>query len=96
MPYDILNQTRKHLLRTSEEQQMEAYEFYATPENGIIKIPEQYRSKITAGVKVILLNSMAFKTANAVVSTSKKSDMVLSPTLNTNGWRFDREEANAR
>jgi len=52
MPYDILNQTRKHLLRTSEVQQMEAYEFYATPENGIIKIPEQYRSRITAGVNV--------------------------------------------
>ena len=75
---------------------MEAYEFYATPENGIITIPEQYRSKITAGVKVILLNRMSVETVNAVANTSKKSDLALSPTLNTNGWKFDREEANAR
>ena len=33
---------------------MQSYEFYAVPENGVITIPEQYRNKIKAGVKVIL------------------------------------------
>ena len=75
---------------------MEAYEFYATPENGTIKIPEQFRSKITSGVKVILLSPMSIGSNSAGANGSRKSDLLLSPTLNTHGWRFSREEANAR
>ena len=33
---------------------MQAYEFYAKPENGVIPIPEQYRDKITGDVMVIV------------------------------------------
>jgi hypothetical protein len=75
---------------------MEAYEFYATPENGTIKIPEQYRSKITSGVKVILLNRISLNTKGVGANVGRKSDMLLAPTTNTNGWKFSREEANAR
>jgi len=72
---------------------MHAYEFYATPENGSIKIPEKYRDKITSGVKVILLeNKLSEKGADA----RHKSDLLLTPTLNTKNWKFSREEANER
>ena len=27
---------------------------------------------------------------------TRKSDLILPPTLDTRGWKFDREEANAR
>ena len=75
---------------------MEAYEFFATPENGTIVIPEQYRAKITSGVKVILLDKSPRKAGGRKAKTIKKSDMLLAPTAKTNGWKFDREEANAR
>lgn len=75
---------------------MEAYEFYAKPENGTIVIPEQYRRKITSGVKVILLDQTPRKGGKRKAESVKKSDMLLAPTLKTKGWKFDREEANAR
>lgn len=75
---------------------MEAYEFYATPENGTIVIPEQYRKRITSGVKVILLDQNPRKGGKRKAKSVKKSDMLLAPTLKTKGWVFDREEANAR
>jgi len=75
---------------------MEAYEFYATPENGTILIPEQYRKKITTGVKVILLEQSSRSSEQRKAKPSRKSDLLLPPTAKTNGWKFDREEANAR
>ena len=75
---------------------MEAYEFFATPKNGTIMIPEQYRKKITSGVKVILLDQNPRKAGGRKAKPTKKSDMLLPPTLKTKGWKFDREEANAR
>jgi len=75
---------------------LEAYEFYATPENGTILIPEQYRRKITSGVKVILLEQNPRKAEQRKAKPKKKSDMLLPPILKADGWKFDREEANAR
>ena len=75
---------------------MEAYEFYATPENGTILIPEQFRKKISSGVKVILLDQNPRKSEQRKAKPLKKSDILLPPTAKTNGWKFDREEANAR
>jgi len=72
---------------------MQAYEFYATPENGSIKIPEKYRDKITSGVKVILLEE---KFIGKEANTRHKSNLLLTPTLNTKDWKFSREEANER
>ena len=72
---------------------MQAYEFYATPENGSIKIPEKYRDKITSGVKVILLEN---KLSGKETGSHHKSDLLLTPTLNTKNWKFSREEANER
>jgi hypothetical protein len=75
---------------------METYEFYATPENGTIVIPEMYRAKITSGVRVILFRQAPQKEKNSNSISGRKSDMLLSPSLKTNGWKFDREFANER
>ena len=75
---------------------MEAYEFFATPENGIITIPEQYRRSITSGVKVILLAQKPNSDSRRRAKPIRKSDMLLAPTITTNGWKFSREAANER
>lgn len=75
---------------------MEAYEFFATPENGVITIPEQYRRRITSGVKVILLAQKPNSDGQRRAKPAHKSDMLLIPTLTTNGWKFNREAANER
>ena len=74
---------------------MQAYEFYATPENRVIRIPEQYKDKITSGVKVILLEEQQGKT-KARAQAKKRSDLLLPPSYDTTGWKFDREEADER
>jgi hypothetical protein len=75
---------------------MQAYEFYATPENGVIPIPEQYRNRVTTNVKVILLENEPFKFNREEANARRKSDLLLPPTLDTRGWKFNREEANER
>ena len=75
---------------------MQAYEFYAIPEKGVINIPEQYINKITTGVKVILLTKIPSVNDKINDFNLKKSDMLLAPTMNTEGWKFNREEANER
>jgi len=75
---------------------MQTYEFYATPENGTIKIPDQYKFIITSAVKVILLEQKTSACGGAKLSTQRKSDLLLFPTIATNGWKFCREDANER
>jgi len=75
---------------------MEAYEFYATPENGTILIPKRLRRKVTSNVKVILLEQNSRKASSRKATSSLRSDLLLAPTIKTNGWKFNREEANAR
>jgi hypothetical protein len=65
---------------------MEAYQFYATPENGVIQIPERYKDKIPSRAKVTV----------QVEEASSIRDILLPPSLDTRGWKFDREEANER
>jgi len=67
---------------------MQAYEFFATPENGVISIPEQLRDKIISYVKVIVHEEKP--------AVNKKSDFLLPPTLDTRTFKFDREDANER
>ena len=75
---------------------MEAYEFYAMPENGVIVIPEQYKQNISSGVKVILLKQEFGNTRRRRAKSINKSEMLLAPTISTNGWKFSRETANER
>ena len=75
---------------------MEAYQFYATPENGVIRIPDEYTKKITDTVKVIVLEERLQKTDKELSAAQSKNDMLLPPTMSTKGWKFCREEANER
>ena len=75
---------------------MQAYEFYAKPENGAIPIPEQYKNLITDNVMVIILEKQPWKFNREEANARRKSDLLLPPTLDTRGWKFDREEANER
>ena len=66
---------------------MQSYEFYAVPNNGVITIPEQYRNKIKIGVRVILIEE---------INSSKRTDLLSPISIDTRGWKFDKEEANER
>lgn len=70
---------------------MQAYEFYAMPENGTIKIPEQFRNKIKFGVKVILLEQASAEFNDEDVSCRKRTDSLSPISIDTRGWKFDRE-----
>ena len=71
---------------------MRANEFYATAENGIIRIPEKYKNKTS--FKVLVIDDFRFNREKT--STKSKSDLLLPPTMKTQGWKFNREKANER
>ena len=75
---------------------MQAYEFYTKVENGIIKIPDEYKNRITSDVKVIILDKKPWKFNRDEANARRKSDLLLPPTMSTKGWKFNREEANER
>ena len=75
---------------------MQAYEFYTKPENGIIKIPEQYRNVILSDVKVIILMDKSWKFNREEVNARKRTDLLSPISIDTRGWKFDKEEANER
>ena len=75
---------------------MQAYEFYAIPKNGVIAIPEKYRSQITDNVMVIILEKKPLTFNREAVNTRKKTDLLSPPSLKTKGWKFNREDANER
>ena len=75
---------------------MQAYEFLTKPEDGVIRIPEEYRSRITSNVKVIILESKSDSSNIENAHLKHKSALLLPPTLDTSNWKFSREEANER
>jgi len=75
---------------------MQAYEFYAKPKDGMIRIPEQYKNLITDNILVIVLEKPPTTLSREEVSVREKTDLLSAPSLKTKGWKFNREEANAR
>jgi hypothetical protein len=75
---------------------MQAYEFYATPENGTIKLPDTLKNRITSGVKVILLEYRLRNLASEETKTQKRTDSLSPISIDTRGWVFDKDEANER
>ncbi len=67
---------------------MQAYEFHATMQNGIIRIPGEYAKKLPSSVKVIVLADEKPK--------SGKRGRFPDFGIDTTGFIFDREEANER
>jgi hypothetical protein len=79
-----------------EVSDMQAYEFYATPQNGVITIPDDYKHLITDTITVIILEKKPWKFNREEANARRKTDLLPSPTLKTKGFKFDREEANER
>jgi len=75
---------------------MQAYEFHAIPKNGVIPIPERYKSQITDNVMVIVLEKKSWTFNREEANARKKTDLLSPPSLKTKGWRFNREDANER
>ncbi|MCL2808483.1 MAG: hypothetical protein FWD24_00295 [Treponema sp.] len=68
---------------------MQAYEFNSVVGNGgIIHIPQQYLTKIFSPVKVIILT-------NEKVPNNKNENFS-AISLETKGFKFNRDEANER
>jgi hypothetical protein len=69
---------------------MQAIEFDSVIENGIIRVPEQYREIISSPVRGIVLT-------DEVISHSERKKVSFDAiSIDTKGFKFDREEANAR
>ena len=75
---------------------MQAYEFHATPKNGILEIPERYKNKIKSEVKVILLEGSPWKFDREEANARRRTDLLSPLSIDTRGWKFDKEEANER
>ena len=67
---------------------MQAVEFNATVENGIITIPRQYKKTITDKVRVIVLSETDRE--------KPKNKKIYSIGIDMKGYKFNREEANER
>ena len=65
---------------------MQAFEFLTTTEDGIIRIPDKYAKQIPQKIKVIILTDM--------VEAEEKTPFPYF-AVDTSGYVFDREEANA-
>jgi hypothetical protein len=75
---------------------MQAYEFYAQPENGMIEIPEKFRNRISSIIKVIILDTQPWKFSREEASARRKTDLLPPPAMKTKGFKFSRVEANER
>ena len=67
---------------------MQAVEFNATLENGVISIPHQYRGSVADKVRVIVLSEINVE--------KPKMKKIHSIGIDMTGYRFNREEANER
>ena len=68
--------------------EMQAVEFNATVENGVIPIPRRYKKSVSEKVRVIVLSD-----TNAEKPKKKK---IYSIGIDMTGYKFNREEANGR
>ncbi|MEY3807400.1 MAG: hypothetical protein RI893_376 [Pseudomonadota bacterium] len=68
---------------------MHAIEFEAQTHDGVVQIPPQYRAWKNKNVHVILLESEEER-------TKVQKPKFIAAALNTQNYRFDREQANER
>ena len=76
--------------------EMQAFEFYAKPQNGVIIIPDQYKNRISDDVFVIVMDKKYWSVNQKNIGVKNKADLLSPPSLKTKGWKFNREEANER
>jgi len=77
---------------------MEAIEFQSVVEGDTIRVPEQYKQFLTKIVKVTIVPLYEGKIQYAPRGGAGQLtlDDISDPKIDTAGWKFDREEANAR
>ena len=66
---------------------MQTYEFHTTTENGLIRIPDEFRDKVGTNIKVTIVNEELFNI---------NWNTLFPPLIDTKNWKFNREEANER
>lgn len=71
---------------------MEAIEFFAKAEKGSIKIPKEYQEQLHDQFRVIILQEASTPDKKA----SRKKRTLSAVKIKTKGFKFNREEANAR
>ncbi len=75
---------------------MEAIEFTTASQNGIIRIPLHYTDWLSKTLKVILLSEGDDARSQQETDQSALRRFFDQFTADLTGYRFDREEANAR
>jgi hypothetical protein len=76
---------------------MSAIQFEAIVENDTIRIPEQFRTSVRKGkVQVTLLTDPVYEPVDKTKAGALTLDDFTELKLSTKGFKFDREEANAR
>jgi hypothetical protein len=74
-----------------------AIQFEAIVENDTIRIPEQFRTSVRKGkVQVTLLADPVHESVDKTKAGALTFDDFTELKLSTKGFKFDREEANAR
>ena len=66
---------------------MQAYQFSTTVENGFIRIPDEYVTKVRNRIKVVVINDEQLDT---------DWNTLFPPMVDTKAWKFNRDEANER
>ena len=67
---------------------MFAFEFHAVVNNGFIKVPDEYKNKISKNLKVILLSELSEDTAK----NQKRFPLMDTPLHIENFKHYSREE----
>jgi hypothetical protein len=71
---------------------MEAIEFVAKAEKGSIKIPKEYQEQLHDQFRVIILQ----ETSAPEKKAARKKRTLSAVKIKTKGFKFNRDEANAR
>ena len=67
---------------------MTTYQFDAVNEDGKIRVPDEYVKELTKNVRVIVIPEKEIVT--------DKASLIPNLHLDTKGYKFNRDEANAR
>jgi hypothetical protein len=70
---------------------MQAIEFMAKAEKGSIKVPKEYQEQLQDQFRVIILQE-----ANTSKKSTSKKRVLNAVKIKTKGFKFNRDEANAR
>jgi len=81
---------------SEREHKMNAIEFEAIAQNGVLKIPDEYSEWYNQSLKVILLVDSLKNVAKKSPSTEEIQAFFAAKQVDLQDYKFDREEANAR